>query len=61
MKPTCKLLGEDGNIFTLLGLASKTLKNNGMKEEAAEMTKRVMESGSYDEALMIISKYVEIE
>lgn len=61
MKPTCKLLGEDGNIFVLLSLASKTLKKNGMKEEAAEMTTRVMESGSYDKALMIISDYVEIE
>lgn len=61
MKPTCKLCGEDGNIFVLFGLVSKTLKKNGMKEEATEMTTRVMESGSYDEALMIISEYVEIE
>lgn len=59
-KPECKLIGEDGNIFNLMGIASRTLRENGMMEEAAEMRDRVRASGSYDEALCIIGEYVNI-
>lgn len=59
-KPKCKLIGENGNIFNLMGIASRTLKRNGLKEESEEMVKRIEESHSYDEALMIIADYVEI-
>lgn len=59
-KPKCALIGEDGNIFNLMGIASRTLKRNGMQEEAKEMCDRITNSGSYDEALAIISDYVEV-
>ncbi|MBR0491566.1 MAG: hypothetical protein IJJ82_05940 [Clostridia bacterium] len=60
-KPKCALIGEDGNIYNLMGIASKTLKRNGMQEEASEMINRITTNAkSYDEALMIISDYVEI-
>lgn len=59
-KPECKLIGEDGNIFNLLGIASRTLKASGMADDAAEMRGRVFASGSYDEALCIIADYVEV-
>ena len=59
-KPKCKLIGKDGNVFNLMGIAYKTLKRANLKEEADEMIKRIMESGSYMEALAIISEYVEI-
>lgn len=59
-KPDCKLIGEDGNIFNLMGIASKTLRQNGMAEQAVEMRDRIRESGSYDEALCIIGDYVNI-
>ena len=59
-KPQCALIGQDGNIFNLVGIASRTLKQNGMKEEAKEMSNRVFSSHSYDEALNIIGEYVEI-
>lgn len=42
IKPDCPLIGQDGNIFNLMGIAARTLKNNDMREEAAEMQKRVM-------------------
>lgn len=61
MKPKCKLIGEDGNIFNLLGIASKTLKANDLKDKADEMAARVYDSRSYMEALAIISEYVEVE
>lgn len=59
-KPDCKLVGKDGNIFNLLSIASLTLKQNDMKEEAEEMRNRVYACGSYEEALMIIGDYVSI-
>ena len=59
-KPDCPLLGQDGNIFNLLGIASRTLKDHDMADEASEMRNRVMGSGSYDEALSIIGEYVHI-
>ncbi|WP_138203678.1 hypothetical protein [Haloimpatiens lingqiaonensis] len=59
-KPKCKLIGENGNVFNLMGIAYKTLIRANLKEEADEMIKRIMESGSYMEALAIISEYVEI-
>lgn len=59
-KPDCKLLGTDGNIFNLMGIASRTLRQNGMAEQAVEMRDRICASGSYDEALCIIGDYVNI-
>ena len=57
-KPMCPIIGANGNIFNILGIASRTLKDNGMAEEAAEMYNRVTSSGSYDEALCIITDYI---
>lgn len=59
-KPKCPLIGQNGNIFNLMGIASKTLKRNGMVDEAKEMCKRITSSESYVEALSIIDEYVEI-
>lgn len=59
-KPKCPLIGQDGNIFNLMGIASKTMKRNGMSNDAKEMCDRITSSGSYDEALSIIDEYVEI-
>lgn len=59
-KPDCALIGQNGNIFTLMGIASQTLKKNGLREQAKEMQERITISGSYDEALGIIEEYVNI-
>lgn len=61
-KPDCPLIGEDGNIFHLIGVASRTLRRNGLFEQAGEMRERIM-GGScrdYFEALNIIGEYVNI-
>ena len=61
MKPICKLIGENGNIFNLMGIVSKVLKNNNLHDEANEMTDRVFNSRSYDEVLRIFADYIEVE
>lgn len=60
-KPKCALIGKDGNIFNLMGIASRTLKRNGMQEQSKEMIEKITTTAkSYDEALCIISEYVDI-
>lgn len=61
VKPKMELMGQDGNIFGILGRASRLLKQAGQSKQADEMFQRVTSSGSYDEALCIISEYVETE
>ncbi len=61
-KPKCKLVGENGNIFYLIGMASRTLKNAGQPEKAKDMCNKITsQAKSYEEALVLISEYVEIE
>lgn len=60
VKPDCPLIGADGNIFNLIGIARKTLKEHDMLEESQEMTDRVYSAGNYEEALNIIGEYVNI-
>lgn len=60
-RPKLKLLGHDGNIFSIMGHASRLLRANGQSKEADEMTRRVHSSGDYYKALGIISEYVETE
>lgn len=60
-KPDCPLIGQDGNIFNLMGIASRTLREHGMIEQSKEMTKRITDSAqSYYDALNIIGEYVNI-
>lgn len=59
-KPDCPLIGQDGNIFHLLGIASRTLRENGLDEQACQMQLRVCQSHSYEAALSIIGDYVNI-
>ncbi|MEZ3467581.1 MAG: hypothetical protein K1W40_03715 [Schaedlerella sp.] len=60
-RPKLQLIGHEGNIFSILADAGWLLSRNGQKQEADEMYERVFQSGSYYEALEIISEYVETE
>ena len=61
VKPPCPLIGQNGNIFNLVGIAAATLRENGMEAEAKEVTERIMggECHSYEEALAILTEYVQ--
>ena len=60
-KPKMQLIGQDGNIFAIMGRASRLLKSAGQSDKAKEMCGRVMASKSYNAALTIVSEYVETE
>lgn len=59
-KPDCPLIGRDSNVFNLMGIAGRTLRENGLEEQAKEMFGRITQCQSYDSALNIISDYVNI-
>lgn len=62
LKPKAKVIGENGNIFVTLGIAANALKRAGLRKEAQEMTMKVWDDAkSYEEALIIIMEYVEVE
>jgi hypothetical protein len=60
-KPTVRLVGEDGNVFAIIGRVSKALNRAGMRDRASEFTKRAMASHSYDDVLRLAMEYVEVE
>ena len=57
-KPDCPLIGANGNIFNLMGIAARTLAENDQNDEAKAMCRRVIQCGSYDAALGVIGEYV---
>ena len=36
-KPDCPLIGQDGNIFNLMGIAARTLRENGLADQAKQI------------------------
>lgn len=60
-KPVCQLSGADGNVFVLAGLVSRTLKKAGLRDQVEPFQKELFASGSYDQALQVMMRYVEVE
>ena len=60
MKPKCKLIGEDGNVFNIIGRVSESLKRAGLKTEAVEFQNKAFNSDSYDKVLQLALEYVEV-
>ena len=62
LKPPCKLIGENGNVFNIIARVSRTLKDYDMPEQAKEFQHKAMnECKSYDEVLQLVMDYVTIE
>ena len=59
-KPVCNLIGQDGNVFNIIGLVSKALKRAGQADKAAEFSSRAFNAGSYDEVLSLCHEYVDV-
>lgn len=61
MKPVVKLLGEDGNVFFIIGKVKKVLQKEVDRDVANEYANKCFAAGSYDEVLRITMDYVEVE
>ncbi|MCI9135436.1 MAG: hypothetical protein HFI31_14825 [Lachnospiraceae bacterium] len=59
-KPECELIGEDGNVFFIIGRVVKTLRRAGLYEQADEFNSKYPNCQSYDEVLRLAMDYVEI-
>ena len=55
-----KLVGEDGNAFTILGRVSKALKRAGLVDVADEFMTEAT-SGDYNHLLATVLEYVETD
>ena len=58
-KVKASIVGADGNVFNLIGICQRSLKDAGLRDEAQELQTRVMSSKSYDEALQIMMEYID--
>jgi hypothetical protein len=59
-KPRCKLIGEDDNVFNVIGRVRRALLDAGQDDEAREFVERAFRCGSYDEVLQLVLEYVEV-
>lgn len=60
-KPACKLIGRDGNVFSIIGSVTRALERNGQRDLADEFKKKAFASKSYDDVLTLVHDYVEVE
>lgn len=56
-RPSCRLVGEDGNAFAIMGRVRRALIGAGLKQEAEDYIKHAT-SGDYDNLLAVSMKYV---
>jgi hypothetical protein len=60
-KPTVKLVGEDGNAFSIMGRVKKALRRAGADQEYIEKYLSEATSGDYDHLLVVSMEYVNVE
>lgn len=59
-KPRCKLIGTDGNVFSLAAKVRATLKKAKMDDEFKEFSERLLQCKSYEESLCLMMEYVDV-
>lgn len=58
---TVKLVGEDGNVFNVIGRTVAVLCEKGQRESAEEFQQRAFhECSGYDQVLGLVMEYVEV-
>jgi hypothetical protein len=57
---TLKLSGENGNVFNLIGIASRRLRQLGLREDAKFLQEEAVKQKSYDDVLVLIMKFFEV-
>jgi len=60
-KPRVKLVGEDGNAYSIMGRVSVALKKAGADKEYIEKYHTEARSGDYDNLLRVTMEYVDGE
>jgi hypothetical protein len=60
-KPTVKLVGEDGNAFSIMGRVKKALRRAGADKEYIDKYLGEATSGDYDHLLVVSLGYVDVD
>ena len=64
MKPECKLIGENGNVFNLIGIVRRTLKVNGLHDQLLKFDEDFAQlraqGGGYHDVLNLFDQYVTV-
>lgn len=56
-----KLTGNDGNVFLIIGRVQRALLSGGAtREQASEFVNEVTNADSYDAALQVVMRWVEV-
>jgi len=61
IKPTVKLIGQDGNAFAVMGSVKRALKNAGADKEYIDKYISEATSGDYNHLLAVSMEYVNVE
>ena len=57
-KPKCKLTGEDGNAFAIMGRVTTSLRRAGQRDLINEYLRRAM-NGDYNNLIAVSMDYIE--
>ena len=60
-KPTVKLVGEDGNAFSIMGRVKKALIQAGADKAYVDKYLSEATAGDYDHLLVVSMEYVDVE
>ena len=60
-KPTVRLVGHNGNAFSILGRVKQALKRAGADKEYIDVYLNKATSGDYDHLLVVSMGYVDVE
>jgi len=60
-KPTVKLIGRDGNAFSIMGRVKKALMRNGADKKYIDQYLSEATSGDYDHLQSVSMEYVNVE
>ena len=60
-KPTVKLVGEDGNAFSIMGRVKKALMRTRADKEYIDQYLSEATSGDYDHLLVVSMEYVDAD
>ena len=60
-KPTVKLVGEDGNAFSIMAHVKQALRRARADKEYIDKYLKEATSGDYDHLLVVSMEYVDVE
>ena len=61
IKPTVKLIGEDGNAFAIMGRVKKALEEAGADKETVKGYMDEATKGDYNNLLQVTMRFVNVE